>query len=96
LLTESIFLGILGAVAGLALGNALMRGMKLWAPPDMLPPQADVRMDYGVLLFTTVIGILTGILFGLAPALSGTRPDLAGSLKESGRTTAGPAPRLLP
>src|SRR5215468_7922254 len=89
LLTESIFLGILGAVAGLALGNALMRGMKLWAPPDMLPPQADVRMDYGVLLFTTVIGILTGILFGLAPALSGTRPDLARSLKESGRTTAG-------
>jgi predicted permease len=89
LLTESIFLGILGAVAGLALGNALMRGMKLWLPPDMLPPQADVRMDYGVLLFTMVIGILTGILFGLAPALSGTRPDLARSLKESGRTTAG-------
>ncbi|MBO0798304.1 MAG: ABC transporter permease, partial [Blastocatellia bacterium] len=88
LLTESIFLGILGCVAGLALGNALMRGMKLWLPPDQLPPQVNVRMDYGVLLFTMVIGILTGILFGLAPALSGTRPDLAGSLKESGRTTA--------
>jgi putative ABC transport system permease protein len=95
LLTESIFLGILGAVAGLALGNALMRGMKLWAPSDMLPPQADVRMDYGVLLFTTVIGILTGILFGLAPALSGTRPDIAGSLKESGRTTAGLTPHRM-
>jgi putative ABC transport system permease protein len=95
LLTESIFLGILGAAAGLALGNALMRGMKLWAPPDMLPPQVDVRMDYGVLLFTTVIGILTGILFGLAPALSGTRPDLAGSLKESGRTTAGLTPHRM-
>src|SRR5262245_17701182 len=95
LLTESIFLGILGAVAGLALGNALMRGMKLWAPPDMLPPQATVRMDYGVLLFTTVIGILTGILFGLAPALSGTRPDLARSLKESGRTTAGLTPHRM-
>jgi putative ABC transport system permease protein len=95
LLTESIFLGILGGVAGLALGNALMRGMKLWFPPDMLPPQADVRMDYGVLLFTMVIGILTGILFGLAPALSGARPDLAGSLKESGRTTAGLAPHRM-
>ena len=89
LLTENIFLGILGGVAGLALGNAFMHGMKLWLPPDMLPPQADVRMDYGVLLFTMVIGILTGVLFGLAPALSGTRPDLARSLKESGRTTAG-------
>ena len=56
----------------------------------MLPPQANVRMDYGVLFFTMVIGILTGILSGLAPALNGTRPDLARSLKESGRTSAGP------
>jgi putative ABC transport system permease protein len=90
LLTESILLGILGGLAGLALGSAFMHGMKLWLPPDMLPAQADVRMDYGVLLFTMTIGILTGILSGLAPALSGTRPDLAGSLKEGGRTTAGP------
>ena len=89
MLTESIFLGSLGGVAGLALGGASMHGMKLWLPPDMLPPEAKVRMDYAVLLFTMVIGILTGILFGLAPALSRTRPDLARSLKESGRTTDG-------
>jgi putative ABC transport system permease protein len=89
LLTENILLGILGGVAGLVLGDALMRGIKLQLPPDMLPPQANVHMDYGVLLFTMVIGIFTGILFGLAPALSGTRPDLAGSLKEGGRMTAG-------
>ena len=88
-LTENVFLGILGGVAGLALGDALMRGIKLWLPPDMLPPQANVRMDHSVLLFTMVMGILTGILFGLAPALSGTQPDLVGSLKEGGRTTAG-------
>src|SRR5262247_1303029 len=94
LLTESIFLGTLGSAAGLAMGNALMRGMKLWAPPDMLPPEANVHMDYGVLLFTTVIGIFTGILFGLAPALSGTRPDLARSLKERGRT-AGLTPHRM-
>jgi putative ABC transport system permease protein len=89
LLTESVFLGILGGMAGLALGDALMSGIKMWLPPDMLPPQANVRMDQGALLLTMAIGILTGILFGLAPALSGTRPDLAGSLKEGGRTTAG-------
>ena len=89
LLTESILLGILGAMAGLALGSAFMHGIKLWLPPDMLPPQANVRMDYGVLLFTVVIGILTGILSGLTPALNGTRPDFAKSLKESGRTSAG-------
>ena len=95
LLTETMLLGILGGLAGLVLGNAFMRGMKLWLPPDMLPPQADVRMDYGVLLFTMAIGILTGILSGLAPALSGTRPDLAGSLKECGRTTAGLKPQRM-
>jgi predicted permease len=89
LLTESILLGIMGALAGLALGNTFMHGIKLWLPPDMLPPQANVRMDYGVLLFTMVTGILTGILSGLAPALNGTRTDLARSLKESGRTSAG-------
>src|SRR5215471_6732531 len=95
LLTESILLGILGGVVGFALGTAFMHGIELWLPPDMLPPQADVHMDYGVLLFTMVIGILTGVLFGLAPALSGTRPDLAGSLKESGRTTAGLTPNRM-
>jgi putative ABC transport system permease protein len=89
LLTENIFLGILGGLAGLALGNAFMRGMKLWLPPDMLPAQANVRMDYYVLLFTMVIGILTGILFGLAPAVSGTRPHLVELLKEGRQTTAG-------
>ena len=95
LLTESTFLGILGGVAGLALGNAFMQGMKLWLPPDMLPPQANVRMDYGVLLLTMVIAILTGILCGLAPALTGTRPDLARSLNGRGRTTAGLAPNRM-
>jgi putative ABC transport system permease protein len=52
-------------------------------------------MDYGVLLFTMVVGILTGILSGLAPALGGTRPDLARSLNERGRTTAGLAPHRM-
>ena len=95
LLTESLLLGILGGLAGLTLGNAFMRGMKLWLPPDMLPPQANVHMDYGVLLFTMLVAILTGILCGLAPALSGTRPDLARSLKESARTTTGLAPQRM-
>src|SRR5262252_8053292 len=89
LLTENMFLGVLGAVAGLALGDALMHGIKLWLSADMLPPEANVRMDYGVFLFTMVIGILTGTLFGLAPALSSTHPDLTASLKEGGRMTAG-------
>ncbi len=89
MLTENILLGILGSAAGLALGDALMRGIKLWMPPGMLPSQANIHMDYSVLVFAVVIGVLTGVIFGLVPALNGTRPDLAGSLKEGGRTTAG-------
>jgi putative ABC transport system permease protein len=89
LLTENILLGFVGGMAGLALGGGLMRGIKLWTPRYMLPAEANVHMDYGVLLFTLAIGVLTGIIFGLAPALSGTRHGLAGSLKEGGRTTAG-------
>lgn len=95
LLTENILLGMIGGVAGLALGIVLMHGIKLWLPPDMLPAQANVRMDYGVMLFTMAVGILTGILFGLAPALSGTRPDLSRSLKESGRTTSCRSPHRM-
>ncbi|HEV2991651.1 MAG TPA: ABC transporter permease [Candidatus Angelobacter sp.] len=95
LLTESIFLGILGGAVGLVLGDAFVHGMKRWLPPDILPPQANVRMDYGLLLLTMVIGILTGILCGLAPALNGTRPDLARSLNERGRTTAGVRPQRM-
>jgi predicted permease len=94
-LTESMFLGVLGGVAGLALGNALLHGIKLWLSADMLPAEANVRMDYGVFLFTMIIGILTGILFGLAPALSSTHPALTGSVKEGGRTTAGLTPRRI-
>ena len=95
LLTESIILGLLGGVAGFALGNGFLRGMKLGLPSDMLPAHANIRMDSGVLLFTMGMGILTGILFGLMPAISGTRPDLARPLKESGRTTAGLALRHM-
>jgi putative ABC transport system permease protein len=89
LLTESVLLGGLGGLGGIALGDALMRGIKLWMPSDLLPPQADVHMDERVLLFTLAVGALTGVVFGLVPALNGTRPDLAGSIKEGGRATAG-------
>jgi putative ABC transport system permease protein len=88
LLTESVLLSGLGGLGGLALaylGIVFLRA----ANPGNLPRIADVHVDGAVLAFTLLISVLTGILFGLAPALQSARADLSSTLKEGGRTTAG-------
>jgi putative ABC transport system permease protein len=85
LLTESIVLAGLGGAVGVALGWALMRGLKAWVPSSLLPIEADVQLDERVLLFATVLIILSGLLSGIAPAVRATPSDLAGSLKEGVR-----------
>lgn len=57
--------------------------------PEALPRANDVRMDPRVLFFTLAVTIVAGMLFGLAPALKTSRPDLNATLKESGRGTSG-------
>ncbi|MGA2988069.1 MAG: ABC transporter permease [Terriglobia bacterium] len=84
-LTESVMLAGLGGAVGVALGWELMLALKAWIPHFLLPAEADVRLDGRVLLFTGAIVIVTGVLFGIAPALHGARADLVGSLKEGGR-----------
>lgn len=84
-LTESVMLAGLGGAAGVAIGWALMLGLKIWIPPNFLPAEADVRLDGRVLLFSAAVVILTGILFGVAPALHHARADVVESLKEGGR-----------
>ncbi|HUI43445.1 MAG TPA: ABC transporter permease, partial [Terriglobia bacterium] len=84
-LTESVLLAGLGGCAGVGLGWALMLALKAWIPPDLLPAEADVQINGQVLLFTAGIVIVTGILFGIAPALHSARADLVESLKEGGR-----------
>jgi putative ABC transport system permease protein len=70
--------------------------MKFWMPPFMLPAEADVQMDWRVLLFTVAVALLTGILFGIAPALQATRTSTTGVLKEGGRgSTSGVARHRL-
>ncbi len=89
-LTESVMLAGLGGAVGVALGWELMLGLKTWIPQFLLPAEADVRLDGRVLLFTAAIVIVTGVLFGIAPALHGVRADLVGPLKEGSRgTTSG-------
>ncbi len=89
-LTESVLLAGMGGCAGLAGGWGLMLGLKDWIPQSLLPAEADVEMDGQVLLFTAAVVIVTGILFGIAPALHSARRDPVDSLKEGGsRATSG-------
>ena len=87
LLTESVVLSLAGAVAGAALGIAGIRGLlavNTAGLPRVGKAGALVVADWRVLAFTVAIAMLTGILFGLIPALQSSRPDLASTLKESG------------
>jgi putative ABC transport system permease protein len=93
LLTESVLLSALGAVAGLVLGFILFRGIRSLLPEFFLPAQVVVSLNWRVVAFLTALALVTGILFGLAPALQGTRRDAAGVLKEGGRGAAGSAGR---
>jgi predicted permease len=89
LLTESILLAALGGAAGLFLAFAGTGLILKLASGGGAPVPLDVRPNPSMLAFTAGISLLTGILFGLTPALRSTRVDLAGALKESGRGVAG-------
>jgi len=86
LLTESVLLGLAGGMAGLLLGIWSSGALVRLVPQDL--PFAGISIDHRVLIFTLLISLLTGVAFGLAPALQASRPDLNESLKEGGRTSA--------
>jgi predicted permease len=88
LLTESVLLAFLGGALGLLLavwGLALLR----WLNPGNIPRLTAIAIDGRVLAFTTTVAVLTGILFGLVPALRASRVNLSDSLKEGGRSLIG-------
>ncbi len=83
LLTESLLLALAGGAAGIFIANAgveLLKGLG----PQSLPRLDEVNLSGTVLAFTFVTAILTGILFGLGPALKASRRDMAQSLREGG------------
>jgi len=86
LLTESIMLALAGGILGLILGFVGVRALLVINPgniPRIGEHGAAVGLDLRVLLFTLGVSILTGILFGLFPAIGAARPDLNTTLKES-------------
>ncbi len=87
LLTESVLLAIGGAGLGLVLAVWGTRAA-LALLPVALPRAEDVGLDTHVLIFTGVVSVLAGILFGLAPALKTARSNLQETLKEGGRGTS--------
>ena len=81
LLTESTMLALMGGAGGVLLAYWAVRGLIALNPPD-LPRLAQVSVDCKVLAFTFLTTLIVGVVFGLAPALQSSRPDLNNALKE--------------
>ena len=87
LLVESIILSLFGAVVGLGFAYAGLKVLTQFVPPDLA--QADaIAINAKVLLFTVGVAILTGLIFGLAPASQASHFNLNETLKEGGRESA--------
>ena len=84
LLTESTLLSLMGGGLGLLLAFGAIRVLRLFGP-DTLPRLHEIGLDSRVLLFTFFVSLLTGIVFGLAPALRASRVDLTEVLTDGGR-----------
>ncbi len=85
LLTESVLLAFVGGALGTAVAYGGTQAL-LAAHPAGIPRVDEVSLDGGVLVFTLLLTIATGIVFGLAPALELSRPEVSRALKEGGRT----------
>jgi putative ABC transport system permease protein len=88
MLTESILLSAIGGVAGLILGICLT-DVLMSMLPEGVPRIGQVGIDYRVLTFALGVSALTGILFGIVPALQASKLDVTSALKEGGRSGEG-------
>ena len=88
LLTESVLLGLAGGAIGLLLAGWGTRAA-IRILPETLPRAQGVGLDGRVLLFTALVSILAGVIFGLAPAIKTARPNIQQTLQESGRGASG-------
>src|SRR5258706_1028240 len=85
LLTESVFLSLLGGALGVLLTFAATRAIVALMPEFYLPNEARITVNMQVLLFSMAISVLTGIMFGIAPAAHSSKPDLTDALKDAAK-----------
>ncbi|HEU5336978.1 MAG TPA: ABC transporter permease, partial [Terriglobales bacterium] len=84
LLTESMLLSLIGGAAGIAAAVGTLGFILRFVPPNV-PRLNEVRIDWVVLAFALLISILTGLVFGLVPALHSTKGALSSAIREGGR-----------
>jgi putative ABC transport system permease protein len=85
LLTESVVLSVAGGALGILFAVAATRAIVALMPEFYVPNEARIGVNGYALLFSLGVSIMTGIVFGLVPALQGSRPDLTEALKDSAR-----------
>ena len=93
LITESVLLACIGGTLGVALAWFSLNAIRGVTFID-LPRSGEISVDGWVLGFAAALSLLTGVLFGMAPALAASKPDLAGVLRGSGESATSSGPRL--
>jgi predicted permease len=93
LLTESVMLALLGGIGGYVIAELGVSRLGASQMPLALPVDFSIALDYRVMLFCIGLSTITGVIFGLVPALRATRPDLTGALKDE-RVTMGKSRRF--
>jgi putative ABC transport system permease protein len=91
LLTESVVLSLLGGFLGVLFAFGAIKVISALMPENYVPNEARITINGYVLLFSAAVSVLTGILFGLTPALRCSRPNLVETLKDGGRGAGGSA-----
>jgi predicted permease len=94
LITESVLLWVASGTAGIGVALLGVRALLALAPAGRIPRQGEIGVDATALAFSLAVSLVTGILFGLAPAVRATRSDVRDALAASARTMSGRDGRL--